>query len=67
MKKEYNLKQGEELEILMPNGKVVPLVLQDMLDEEGNPITVAPHAQQHFTCACEVEVLPNSMVRREIK
>ena len=62
-----NLKQGEELEILMSNGKVVPLVLQDMLDEEGNPITVAPHAQQHFSCACEVEILPNSMVRREIK
>lgn len=62
-----NLKDGEELEILMPNGEIVPLTLQEMRDEEGNTITVAPHAQQHFSAVCRVPVLKDSMVRRLIK
>lgn len=62
-----NLKEGEELEILMPDGNIVPLVLQEMRDEEGNGINVAPHAQQHFSAACSIPVLKDSMVRRVIK
>jgi len=62
-----NMKEGEKLEILMPDGNIVPLTLQEMRDEEGNAITVAPHAQQHFSAACAVPVLKDSMVRRWIK
>lgn len=62
-----HLEAGEELEILMPDGTVMPLILTEMQDENGKPITVAPHAQQHFSARCEQKVLKDSMVRRRIK
>ncbi|MCQ2381655.1 MAG: U32 family peptidase C-terminal domain-containing protein, partial [Acidaminococcaceae bacterium] len=62
-----HLTEGEELEILMPNGNIIPLILQDMQDVDGVSISVAPHAQQHFSAFCDVKVFPNSMVRRKIK
>lgn len=61
-----NVKVGEQLELLMPNGQLVPLVLEDMLDEEGCAIECAPHAQQRFSAHSEVEILPFSLLRRKV-
>lgn len=62
-----HMEEGEELEILMPNGQILPLLLQDMRDENGDLIIVVPHAQQHFSVACNVRVLKDSIVRRKRK
>lgn len=62
-----NVKAGEELELLMPDGTLLPFVLENMQDEEGLPITVAPHAQQVFSASSKVELLPWSLLRRKVK
>lgn len=62
-----NVKAGEQLELLMPNGELVPFVLQDMQDEYGNSITVAPHAQQKFSAKSELAIMENSLLRRQMK
>ena len=41
-----NMKIGQEIEVFQPNAPLYRQVLSDMLDEECNPIAVAPHAQQ---------------------
>ena len=40
------LKEGEEVEILLPDGSLEELRLSDMQDEAGEAITCAPHAQR---------------------
>lgn len=62
-----NVKAGEELELLMPDGSLLPFVIKDMQDEFGNPIEVAPHAQQKFSSSCELNILTNSLLRRKMK
>lgn len=62
-----NVKVGEELEILMPDGTLLPFVLEEMQDEYGNAIEVAPHAQQKFSAKCSRNILPNSLLRRKMK
>lgn len=62
-----NVKAGEQLELLMPNGDLMPFVLEEMQDEYGNPIDVAPHAQQHFSAKAEVAILENSLLRKRVQ
>ena len=61
-----NVKTGEPLELLMPNGQLMPYVLTEMQDEEGAAIDYAPHAQQHFSAHSDVELLPFSLLRRKV-
>ncbi len=61
-----HVKNGEQLELLMPDGSLLPLTLADMRDEDGNAIDCAPHARQHFWISCEAELLPDSLLRRKI-
>ena len=61
-----NVKTGEPLELLMPNGQLMPYVLTEMQDEEGVAIDCAPHAQQHFSAHSDVELLPFSLLRRKV-
>ncbi len=61
-----NVKAGEQLELLMPNGELRPFVLEEMQDADGVPIDVAPHAQQHFSAKAEQEILLYSMLRKKI-
>ena len=61
-----NVKAGEPLELLMPDGELLPFVLTEMRDEEGTPIDCAPHAQQKFSAASSVPLLPNSLLRRKV-
>lgn len=61
-----NIKNGEELEILQPNGKLLSLVLVDMQDDKGQEISVAPHPRQIISVPYLQFVAENSLVRRKI-
>lgn len=61
-----NIKSGEELEILQPNGKILSLVLVDMQDDKGQEISVAPHPRQIISVPYPQFVAENSLVRRKI-
>lgn len=60
-----NVKAGEQLELLMPDGTLLDYVLEDMRDAEGVPIDCAPHAQQKFSAKAEQELLVNSLLRKQ--
>lgn len=62
-----NVKNGEILELLMPDGELFPLTLEDMRDEAGASIDCAPHAQQKFSIASEKVLLADSLLRRQEK
>lgn len=58
---------GEKLEVLMPDGSLVEILLDDMRDDKGLPISVANHAQQIFTITSEKVLQPYSLLRRKCK
>ena len=62
-----NVKEGEVLELLMPDGKLLEVTLADMRNADGEHIDCAPHAQMKFSIASEVELLPCSLLRRKVK
>ena len=61
-----HMKAGETLEVFCPDGSLKTLVLEDMRDEEGNAITVAPHPQMIFTCKAAEEIPEAAILRRRI-
>lgn len=61
-----NVKAGEPLEILMPDGTTMPFTLQEMQEAEGAPIDCAPHAQQKFSAASAAALLQFSLLRRKV-
>jgi putative protease len=60
------VKAGEMLEVLTPAGKVYPLRLEQMQDDAGVAIAVAPHAQMHFSIAAALPLPQYSLLRRKI-
>ena len=61
-----NVKNGEVLEILMPDGELFPLTLEDMRNADGESIDCAPHAQQKFSIVSDRALLPDSLLRRKV-
>ena len=61
-----HMKTGETIEVFCPDGSLKSLLLREMRNEEGEPITVAPHAQMIFTCKAEEEIPVNAILRRKI-
>ena len=61
-----NMKLGQEIEVFQPNAPLYRQKLSDMLDEEGNPIEVAPHAQQIIKIRMDKPVEPYTILRRDI-
>lgn len=39
---------GDSIEIMKPDGRDIPVIVEDMEDEEGNPIESCSHARQRF-------------------
>ena len=62
-----NMKLGQEIEIFQPHGVLFKQTIQQMFDETGLPIVVAPHAQQVVTIVMTQSVEPHSILRRDIK
>ena len=58
---------GEELEVLMPDGTLLDIVLTDMRDESGNQFDVANRVQQIFSIKSAVCLQPYSLLRRKSK
>lgn len=61
-----NVKAGEPLELLEPDGTLLPFVLEDMRDAEGNAIIVAPHAQMKFSAISPKRLQKFSLLRRKL-
>lgn len=40
---------GDAIEIMKPDGRNIPVTVEAMEDEEGNPIESCPHAKQRFS------------------
>ena len=49
---------GDEIEIMKPDGRNIPAVVEDMRDEDGNRIESCPHAKQKFSV--RLSVVPQS-------
>lgn len=62
-----NFKVGDEVEFCQPKGELVKHIITKMTDEEGNEISVAPHAQMKVHLYIDTPLEPYSMMRRECK
>ena len=58
---------GENLEVLMPDGTLLEITLNDMRDENGNQFDVANRVQQIFTIKSPTYLQPYSLLRRKSK
>ena len=61
-----NMKTGQEIEVFQPEGELFHQRIEEMTDEEGNRIAVAPHPQQIVKIRMQKPVLPYSILRRDI-
>lgn len=59
-------KIGDEVEIFMPNGKIVSFVVDKIYDENMNLVTVANHPEEILYLYVEEEVVKDSMMRVKI-
>lgn len=59
-----NVKAGITAEVLTPQGEEFPLVLQNMRNNDGNPIDVAPHAQMIFSVDSQRDIPKYSLIRK---
>ena len=55
---------GEKLEVLMPDGTLLDIVLNDMRDENGKLFDVANRVQQRFSIKSAINLQPYSLLRR---
>ena len=55
---------GEKLEVLMPDGTLLDIVLNEMRDENGNLFDVANRVQQRFSIQSAINLQPYSLLRR---
>ena len=61
-----NMKCGQEIEVFQPTGPLYRQTLAEMVDEEGTPISVAPHPQQIVRIRMTQPVEPYSILRRDV-
>ncbi|MHC1717056.1 MAG: U32 family peptidase [Acidaminococcaceae bacterium] len=58
---------GEILEVLMPDGTLLEIELNDMRDESGNQFDVANRVQQRFSIKSAIYLQPYSLLRKKSK
>ena len=58
---------GDELEILQPDGSVIPFVPAKIFDEEGNEIDNTAHSMMPYSVPCDTEIAPMSIIRKLAK
>ena len=61
-----NMKVGQEIEIFQPHLAVYRQILQEMYNDEGEAIQVAPHPQQIVKSRMDKPVEPYGILRRDI-
>ena len=62
-----HMKLGQEIEVFQPKGAGFRQCLAEMLDEAGNPMDAAPHAQQLLRIRMAHPVEPFAILRRDIR
>ena len=55
----------DTLEVLQPDGSVVPLTPAWIKDEEGKNVDATPHPLMHYTIPCETPLMPYSLLRMQ--
>lgn len=58
------LSKGEIIEIMQPKGEIVACRAEDLRNAEGKSVENTPHAKEIFSFACEKDVEPYSIIRR---
>lgn len=58
---------GDRIEIIGPYSQTIETVIEEMFDEDGNPIEAAPHPRQIVKIKLPEQVGPNFMLRKEIE
>ncbi len=61
-----NMKVGEEIEVLRPQGGNFRQIITALRDESGEQIAVAPHPQQMVSMPMDGPVAPLAMLRRRV-
>jgi putative protease len=61
-----NMKVGETIEIAQPGKRPFTQVIEQMINADGENITVAPHPQQLITLPVKEPVVPFAMLRRKV-
>ncbi|HBS58484.1 MAG TPA: peptidase U32 [Firmicutes bacterium] len=59
-----HMRVGDRLEIMGPGRENINYEIKEMFDQDGRPITVAPHAQQTVLMPVEYPVKPLDLLRR---
>ena len=59
--------EGETVEILLPKGEPIPFNVEDLRDQEGEPIASAPHAQQTVSLRVPVEIPVGAILMKEVE
>uniref|UniRef100_UPI003FF0568C U32 family peptidase C-terminal domain-containing protein n=1 Tax=Megasphaera elsdenii TaxID=907 RepID=UPI003FF0568C len=60
-------KLGQTVEFFQPKGHLVRYTIDRIVDEEGQPLDAARHAQQLVGLAVPERLEPYSMMRRQVK
>lgn len=55
---------GEEADCLPPRGRPFSLTIEDLRDEEGNPVEAAPHPMQRLSVKCSQPIPPGTLLRK---
>lgn len=54
---------GDTVEIMKPDGRDIPAIVEAMEDEEGNPMESCPHAKQKFSVRLSVAPEKHDLLR----
>lgn len=57
--------QGDTLEVLQPDGTVIPLTPAWIKNEEGEQVEATPHPLMRYTIPCEPPLMPYSLLRMQ--
>ncbi len=57
--------EGDELEIIQPNKPYIKITAQNMKNEKGESVTVAPHAEETITMDCDTPICEGAMIRKK--
>ena len=61
-----NVKAGQHLEVIQPDGQIFQIELAQLFDGEGTQIQAAAHPKQIFKVKYPEKIMENSMLRRKI-
>ena len=57
--------EGDELEIMVSGSQPIKVKIEDLLNEKGEHIEVAPHPMMKCSIKCEQDIHPGALIRKE--